>query len=169
MGTARRIATPARLLTGVAALCPLVACGGSDSTTTACAPALSPAPAASATTGAVSLALDRGSAPRGGRVQATVTAAGPTHLAAPCAAPVALVVVDHSGLHVFTEAPAATTGVPCGDLILAAGQMATWRLTWEVDSTLPAGTYTVDVVAGDAADVSLPVVIGGPAPGLPSC
>lgn len=159
---------PATLLLVAAA--PLLACGSPALSSTGCLAApSSPSRATAASVGAVAVAIDEPRVVRGSSLGVVVTAHGPARIAAPCSGPVSLVVVDSAGLHVFADAPAAATGDPCGDVTLASGQAATWRLTWAVDSTLPAGSYIVDVTAGDAPDVSLPVTVDAAAAESTGC
>jgi hypothetical protein len=128
-----------------------------------------PASLPSAVSGPVTLSADAGLAPRGGVVRLTVTVAGPVRVAAPCAAPVSLVVSDPTGIHVFSDAPAAQPGDLCGNLALTTGQSAVFHLRWNVDPTLPSGRYTVAASAGDQPEISVSVEVGGAVAGAPAC
>lgn len=153
-----------------AALAGLAACGSGTATSTGCPPpATTAAGGTTARAGVISVSADRRVAPRGGRVALAVTATGPARIAAPCTGPVSLVVADASGLHVFAADPPAVRGDPCGDVILAAGQTAAWQLGWDLDPTLPAGTYRLDVGVGDAPPVGLSVEVSGGTAGAPAC
>ena len=148
----------------------LAACGGEGTSSSACSPAPSAAPSApQASAGAVTLSADGGLIPRGGRVRVTAALTGPVTYSAPCRGATSIVVSDATGIHVFSDSPAAQPGEACGAVALSAGQRAEYHLTWSVDPTLPSGRYTIAVTVGDLPEVSVAVDVGGGIAGAPQC
>ena len=134
------------------------ACGG-DTVATRCTPQPAPPPP-SAVAGPLTATVDQAVVPSGGTLVATVKVAGPLAYQAPCAAPLRLIVVDSSDIHVDSSAPAAPKGTPCGAVNLAGGQKAQYDVQWTADPTLPPGSYRLVLVLGDQPQMALSVRIG---------
>ena len=95
----------------------------------------------------------------------TEVATGPETLHLDCSGPLSLIVADSNDVHVYSGTSAAVRQTQCGTLMLAAGQSATFTVTWPVDVTLPAGAYTVSLMLGDAPVLSVPLSVGA----IPGC
>lgn len=153
---------PRRRLAALVLALPLAACSAGDSSTsTPCSPRPSPTVTApSARAGSVTVAADSGLVEPGSSVTVTVHVDGPLQLVTDCSAPVELVVVDSSDVHVFADHPAAERGVPCGNVTLPPGGGADYELHWTPDATLPSGRYTAVVTVGSLTPVDLGIVLG---------
>jgi hypothetical protein len=136
----------------------LVACG-SEAQTARCTPRPSPSPPA-ATAGQLTATADPAVVPAGGSVEAAVHVAGPLTYQAPCTAPLSLIVVDSTDIHVDSEGPPAPKGTPCGAVKLAAGQTAEYDVVWNADPTLPTGPYRLVLGLGDQPQLVLTVHLG---------
>ncbi len=147
-----------RLLAAALAGAILVACGG-DSPTPPCTPQPSPSPPV-ATTGQLTASADKATVPSGGAVLASVRAVGPLHYQAPCDAPLDLIVVDRTDIHVDSVSPPAPKGTPCGAVTLGAGQSAEYDVLWNSDPTLPPGPYRLVLGLGDQPQLVLQVQLG---------
>ena len=135
----------------------LSACGSVQSAR--CRPQPSPTPP-STTAGQLTATADRAVVPSGGTVAASVEAAGPLAYTAPCDAPLSLIVIDSTDIHVDAEAPPAPKGTPCGAVKLAAGEKALYQVLWNTDSTLPSGRYRLVLGLGDQPQIVLAVRLG---------
>lgn len=141
------------------ACCVLAGCGDSGPATSRCTPPPTSTPA-SATSGPISAHTDRGAMAAGDTVKVSVDVSGPATYGAPCDAPVQLVVVDSTDLHVGAAGGPAPKGTPCGAVSLAAGQKAHYEVLWTSDDTLPPGRYSLVATLGDQEAIALPVTIG---------
>lgn len=152
---------PRRLAIAVpaAACCLLAACGGSAPPTVRCTPPPTASPAA-ATAGPLTARTDRGSLAAGDTVKVSLDVAGPAAYNAPCDAPMQVVVLDSTDLHVGTAGAPAPKGTPCGAVSLAAGQTAHYEVLWTSDDTLPPGRYSLAATLGDQPALSLTVTVG---------
>jgi hypothetical protein len=155
-------ALPAALLAAA-----LAACGAGAAPVPCSRAAATDPPAPSVGAGVVSFAADRGRVDGGGVVEFTATVRGPARYRADCGGPLQVVVSDSADIHVFSAAPPAVRGVPCGRVSLPRGRAADYVLTWQVDPTLPAGIYDADLVLGDQPSSTLSVRLG-PVP-VPPC
>lgn len=141
----------------------LAACGSSAAPADRCtAPAVSDPPTPSAAAGVVGFGADRGWLVGSGAIAFTATVRGPARYHADCSGPLQVVVSDSSDIHVFSAAPPAVRGVPCGAVSLPKGRSAEYELSWQVDPTLPAGVYDATVVLGDQPPATLQVRLGRP-------
>jgi hypothetical protein len=145
----------------VAALLGAALCACGDSAQTARCTTHAAATPPTATAGQLIAFADRAVVPSGGSLVAGVRAAGPLRYAAPCTAPLQLIVVDNADIHVDSETPPAPRGTPCGPAVsLAAGQTAEYDATWAADPTLPPGTYRLVLALGDQPQLVLHVRLG---------
>ena len=135
----------------------LSACGSVQSAR--CRPQPTPTPP-SATAGQLTATADRAVVPSGGTLAASVEVTGPLAYTAPCTAPLSLIVVDSTDIHVDAEAPPAPKGTPCGAVKLAAGEKAQYDVLWNADPTLPSGRYRLVLGLGDQPQIVLGVKLG---------
>jgi hypothetical protein len=156
-----RLRTPGPLL--LATL--LGGCGSSSGVSVRCpsAAAVTEPPAPGASAGVARFAADRGRVDPGGAVDFTASVHGPAKYRADCAGPLQLIVSDQADIHVYSAAPPAVHGVPCGAVSLPGGRSAEYQLTWRIDATLPAGLYDATLVLGDQPPTTLQVRLGRPA------
>lgn len=148
--------------TGAALALLLAACGSNSVPSATPCRARSTLPAPALTTAPLTASADRGQVEPGGTVTFVVRVTGPAHIHLDdCAAPLKLLVIDASQLHVYSGA-AAALGDPaaCPELILAAGQSLSVSTSWPVDSTLPGGVYAALLILGDAPQVTLAIAVG---------
>jgi hypothetical protein len=138
----------------------LTACGSSSAAAPCRPPAATDPPAPGAQAGVVSLAADRGRVDGGGSVEFTARVIGPARFHAECTGPLQVVVGDSADIHVFSAAPPATRGVPCGVVRLPRGRAAEYAVSWPVDPTLPPGLYDATVILGDQPPAVLQVRVG---------
>jgi len=151
-------------------LCALLAgCGSSAGVASGCpaGPPPTDPPAPAATAGLVAFAADRGRVDPGAAVDLSATVHGPARYRADCAAPLQVIVSDSADIHVYSAAPPATHGVPCGTVTLPQGRSAQYQLSWRTDATLPPGLYDVTLILGDQPPATLQLRLGRPAP--PAC
>lgn len=107
---------------------------------------------------------DRATVAPGQTVTFTVVAQGPARYAAPCTAPLQLVVDDATELSVFSAASSPGPASACGSLALGSGQREVYSVAWPVDPTLPRGRYYASLVLGDGPPLRLPISVAA-APG----
>ncbi|HEY0409946.1 MAG TPA: hypothetical protein VGE42_06710 [Candidatus Dormibacteraeota bacterium] len=139
----------------------LTACGSAAAPTVHCTvPARPDPPSPSAVAGVVGFAADRGWLVGPGTIAFTATVRGPARFRADCSGPLQVVVSDAADIHVFSAAPPAVKGVPCGVVSLPRGRSAEYELSWRVDPSLPSGPYEVTLVLGDQPPTTLPVRLG---------
>ncbi len=139
----------------------LTACGSAAAPTVHCSiPMRSDPPTPSALAGVVGFAADRGWLEGAGAIAFTATVHGPARFRADCAGPLQVVVSDSADIHVFSAAPPAVRGVPCGVVSLPRGRSAEYELSWPVDSSLPSGLYEATLVLGDQPATTLQVRLG---------
>jgi hypothetical protein len=112
--------------------------------------------------GALQARADREQVANGGNVTFTMTVTGPARYSAPCPGPLQLIVVDRADLHVYSDAPAAQRGIPCGDVVLGAGTVAEYPVRWAPDPTLPGGLYHAVLTLGDQPPLMVAVVLALP-------
>jgi hypothetical protein len=147
------------------AVAALSACGSPAAPAVRCTvPAQSDPPTPSAVAGVVAFSADRGWIAGPGTVAFSATVRGPARYRADCSGPLQVVVSDSADIHVFSSAPAAVKGVPCGPVSLPRGRSAEYELVWLVDPTLPAGIYDATLVLGDQPPTTLQVRLGRPDP-----
>jgi hypothetical protein len=143
----------------------LTACGSAAAPAVRCTTASrADPPTPSAVAGVVGFAADRGWLEGGGAIAFTATVRGPAHYHADCSGPLQVVVSDSSDIHVFSSAPPAVKGMPCGTVSLPRGRSAEYELSWQVDPTLPAGLYDATLVLGDQPATTLQLRLGRPEP-----
>ncbi|TMC51011.1 MAG: hypothetical protein E6J14_00760 [Chloroflexi bacterium] len=148
---------------GCAACAALLACGGGapSSSSTSCRRA-SPPPPPVTVSGALRAQADREQVASGGAVTFTMTVTGPARYSAACPGPLQLIVVDRADLHVYSDAPAAPRGIPCGNVVLGGGSVAEYSVRWAPDPTLPGGLYHAVLTLGDQQPLMLAVVLAQP-------
>jgi hypothetical protein len=97
----------------------------------------------------------------GGSLMASVRVMGPLTYAAPCDAPLRMIVADSADIHVDALAPPAPRGTPCGSAVtLAAGQHVEYDVQWTADPTLPTGRYRLVLVLDGQPELVLPIQLG---------
>lgn len=138
----------------------LSGCGASSAAAPCHPPPATDPPAPGVRAGVVSLAADRGRVDGGGTVEFTARVGGPARFRADCAGPLQVVVSDPADIHVFSAAPAAVRGVPCGRVALPRGRAAEYEVSWPVDPTLPPGLYDATLILGDQPPAILEVRVG---------
>jgi len=136
----------------------LAACGDAGQSAR-CTPHPSASPP-SITAGQLTAFADRAVVPTGGSLQASVRVTGPLRYQAPCDAPLQLIVVDSTDIHIDSLAPPAPRGTPCGAVALSAGQTAEYDVAWTADPTLPAGVYRLVLGLGDQPQLVVRVRLG---------
>jgi hypothetical protein len=146
------------VLVAAGAAAGLTACGG-DAQAVHCTPRPSPSPPV-ATAGQITASADRAVVPSGDTVATTVHVTGPLAYQAPCTGPLSLIVIDSTDIHVFSAAPPAPKGTPCGAVTLAAGQSAEYDVQWNADPTLPSGRYRLVLALGDQPQLVLSMQLG---------
>ena len=147
-----------RVVAFAAAAVGLAACG-TDAQSAHCTPRASPPPP-TITAGQLTATADRAVVPTGGSVAVAVHATGPFTYQAPCDAPLSMLVVDSADIHVYSSAPAAPKGTPCGAVTLGASQGAEYDVLWTPDTTLPPGRYRLVLALGDQPQLVLGVQLG---------
>ncbi len=143
----------------------LTGCGSAAAPAVRCtAPTPPDPPTPSASAGVVAFAADRGWLVGGGPIGFTATVRGPARYRADCSGPLQVVVSNSADVHVFSAAPAATKGIPCGTVRIPTGRSADYELVWQVDPTLPPGVYDATLVLGDQPPATLQVRLGSVEP-----
>jgi hypothetical protein len=135
----------------------LPACGTQVVAVTRCTPA--PAQAIRTSHGAFSATADARSVPPGDVVSFAVVVQGPATYKASCADPVQLLVADSAQLQVYSATAASGPSSPCGSVVVPGDKHVVYTVVWQVDPTLPYGSYVAELVVGDSASLRLGIAL----------
>lgn len=122
-----------------------------------------------ATAGPVTVSADSDQVHGGISAAFTISAMGPARYSAPCDGAVQLLVSDSADQHVDAVSSARSPAGSCGDVQLAPGQRTVYSVSWRPDPTLPPGPYTLTLLLGDQAGVSLTVTLDLATPDARPC